>query len=88
MVPWLAENVGKTIYVMASDYIWPRDTEAITAAYEKAGGKLLGADFYPFGTQDFGPAFAKVKAANPDIVWLIVAGNDAVTAVKQYRSST
>ena len=51
-----------------------------------AGGKLLGADFFPFGTQDFGPAFAKVKDAKPDIVWLILVAGDAVTAVKQYRS--
>ena len=47
---------------------------------------MVGADFYPFGTQDFGPAFAKVKEAKPDIVWLMVAGADAITAVKQYRS--
>jgi ABC-type branched-subunit amino acid transport system substrate-binding protein len=87
MVKHLVDNVGKTIYVIGHDYSWPRGS---TAQMEKAltplGGKLLGADFYPFGTQDFGPAFAKVKEANPDIVWLILVAGDAVTAVKQYRS--
>ena len=24
MVPWLIKNMGKTVYVMGSDYIWPR----------------------------------------------------------------
>jgi ABC-type branched-subunit amino acid transport system substrate-binding protein len=87
MVQYLVENVGKTVYVIGHDYSWPRGS---TAQMEKAltplGGKLLGADFYPFGTQDFGPAFAKVKEAKPDIVWLILVAGDAVTAVKQYRS--
>lgn len=60
MMPWVAENLGKTIYIMASDYAWPQKmTEAITAAYEKAGGKIVGADYYPFGTTDFGPAFSR-----------------------------
>jgi urea transport system substrate-binding protein len=87
MVSYLVENVGKTIYVIGHDYIWPRgSTEQMRKALEPLGGSVVGADFYPFGTQDFAPAFAKVKAANPDIVWLILVAGDAVTAVKQYRS--
>ena len=87
LVSYLVENVGKTIYVIGHDYIWPRgSTEQMKKALEPLGGSVVGADFYPFGTQDFGPAFAKVKEAKPDIVWLILVAGDAVTAVKQYRS--
>ena len=85
LVSYLVENVGKTIYVIGHDYIWPRgSTEQMKKALEPLGGSVVGADFYPFGTQDFGPAFAKVKEAKPDIVWLILVAGDAVTAVKQY----
>jgi urea transport system substrate-binding protein len=87
MVAYLVKNVGKTIYVLGHDYSWPRgSTEQMKKALEPLGGKVIGADFFPFGTQDFGPAFATVKAAKPDIVWLILVAGDAVTAVKQYRS--
>lgn len=87
MAPWIVESLGKSVYILGSDYAWPRKmTEAITAALEKAGGKVVGADFYPFGTQDFGPAFQKIKDSKPDIVWSMVVGNDAVTQLKQYRS--
>jgi len=87
IVPWLISNMGKTVYVMGSDYVWPhKSTEAVKAAFETAGGQLVGAEFFPFGTQDFGPSFEKVKAANPDIMWMMFAGADAITAVKQYRS--
>lgn len=87
MAPWIAATLGKNIYVMASDYAWPRKmTDAISAAMEKAGGKVVGADYYPFGTQDFGPAFQRIKELKPDVVWSMVVGNDAVTQLKQYRS--
>jgi urea transport system substrate-binding protein len=87
IVPWIMANLGKSVYVMGSDYVWPRgSTEQLHKALDADGGKLLGADFFPFGTQDFGPAFSKVKDANPDIVWLMFAGSDAITSVKQYRS--
>lgn len=87
IVPWLMSNMGKTVYVMGSDYVWPhKSTEAVKAAFEAAGGQLVGAEFFPFGTQDFGPSFEKVKAANPDIMWMMFAGADAITGVKQYRS--
>jgi ABC-type branched-subunit amino acid transport system substrate-binding protein len=87
MTKWLTKNVGKTVYVLGSDYIWPRkSTEAVEAAFQANGGKMVGAEFFPFGTQDFGPALEKVKAAKPDMVWIMVAGADCVTALKQYRS--
>ena len=36
MAPWIAANLGKTIYIMGSDYAWPRKmTEAISAAIGK-----------------------------------------------------
>lgn len=87
MTEWLTKNIGKTVYVLGSDYIWPRRSAvAIQNAFERNGGKVLGVDFFPFGTQDFGPAFDKVKRANPDMVWMMIAGADGVTFLKQYRS--
>jgi ABC-type branched-subunit amino acid transport system substrate-binding protein len=66
MMPWLVKNLGKSVYVMGSDYIWPRkSTAAVKAALEANGGRLVGAEFFPFGTQDLGPAFGKMKDANP-----------------------
>jgi len=87
MTKWLTKNIGKTVYVLGSDYIWPRkSTDAVQAAFEANGGRMVGAEFFPFGTQDFGPALEKVKAVKPDMVWIMVAGADGVTALKQYRS--
>jgi urea transport system substrate-binding protein len=86
-VPWIMENVGKSVYILGSDYAWPKKTaEAISAAFTKAGGKSLKAEFFPFGTQDFGPVLDRIRAAKPDVVWELFAGNDAVSFVKQFTS--
>jgi urea transport system substrate-binding protein len=86
-VPWIMQNVGKTVYILGSDYVWPRKTaEAVTATLEKLGGKVIKSEFFPFGTQDFGPALDRIRAAKPDVVWELFAGNDAVSFIKQYAS--
>lgn len=86
-VDWLTANEGKTTYIIGSDYVWPRESAvAIRTALEAKGGQVLGEDFLPFGTQDFGPVFDRVRAANPDFVWVMVAGNDLITCLKQYQS--
>jgi ABC-type branched-subunit amino acid transport system substrate-binding protein len=86
-VPWLQKNVGKTVYILGSDYAWPRKTaDAIEAAFAKMGAKALGTEFFPFGTQDFAPALARIRAAKPDMVWELFAGADAVSFVKQFAS--
>ncbi len=86
-VEWLSANEGKSTYIIGSDYVWPRKSaDEIRVAMEAKGGKVLGAEFLPFGTQDFGPVFDRLKTANPDFVWIMVAGNDLITCLKQYKS--
>jgi len=83
---WLTENEGKTTYIVGSDYVWPRESaKVIASAMEANGGKVLGEEFLPFGTQDFGPTLDRMKAANPDFIWMMCAGSDMITFLKQFR---
>ena len=84
-VPWLAENVGKSIYVIGNDFEYPRGMAAlIKVAIEREGGTYAGEEYYPFGTSEYGPIFQRIKAANPDIVWVMDANQPVM--VQQYRS--
>ena len=86
-VPWITENVGKSVYILGSDYGWPQETaKAISAAFDKAGGTTLGTEFFPFGVQDLGPALDRIRAAKPEVVWELFAGADALTFLKQFAS--
>jgi urea transport system substrate-binding protein len=86
LIPWLSENVGKSYYVVGSDYIWPRaTTEALKELIDREGGELLGSVFYPFGTSDFGKVFRDLQSKKPDICWVTLAGSDFNTFLKQYE---
>jgi urea transport system substrate-binding protein len=87
-VPWIFENVGSTFYVAGSDYVWPRDTaKALRTTVEAAGGQILGEEYFPFGTTDFSSVFNRVRDAQPEVFWTMMAGSDAVAFVKQYAST-
>jgi ABC-type branched-subunit amino acid transport system substrate-binding protein len=84
-VPWLAENVGKSVYVIGNDFEYPRGMAVlIKDAIERVGGTYAGEEYYPFGTSEYGPIFQRIKAANPDIVWVMDANQPVM--VQQYRS--
>jgi urea transport system substrate-binding protein len=86
-VPWIIKNVGKSVYILGSDYSWPqKSAEAIKIAVAKAGGKVVGTEFFPLGTQNFIPALNRIRAAKPDAVWEMFAGNDAVNFIRQFAS--
>ena len=85
MVPWLFKNVGKSIYVMGSDYIYPRGmAKKIQVDIEGLGGKYLGSEFYPFNTRDYSPLLQSAAAKKPDIIW-VMDGSAPDTFVRQYR---
>jgi len=84
---WLADNVGKTIAIVASDLGTYRDTlgRMFKASFERAGGQVQSIHYFPFGTRDFGPVLQQIQAARPDIVWHAI-GDDPITFIKQYAS--
>jgi ABC-type branched-subunit amino acid transport system substrate-binding protein len=87
VVPWLAKNVGKRVYFIASDIGTYRDVAApyLKTRLEQVGATLVGAQFFPFGTRDYGPALQQIRGENVDIVWHLI-GDDPNTLVKQYKS--
>lgn len=85
---WLAEQGVETAYTIAPDYAGGKDSvHAFTEAFEKGGGKVIGAEFTPFQkTQDFGPYLAKAKASGAEALYVFYSGSEAVSFLKQYDS--
>jgi branched-chain amino acid transport system substrate-binding protein len=85
---WMAKHAPKNMYILASDYVAPREyVAAFKKAYLAGGGNIIGETYTPFGrTQDYGPYISQVRSANPGAVFAVYFGSEALLFVKQYDS--
>lgn len=87
-VNWLAANKGKTFYLIGSDYIWPRTTNKIAKpTIAKAGGKVVGEDYFQLGHIEFGSVINKIRASKADIILSTVVGGSNVAFYKQLKAA-
>ncbi len=87
-VSWLMANKGKSVYLIGSDYIWPRTTNKLArASVSKHGGSIVGEDYLPLGSIEFSSVINKIKAAKPDIVLSTVVGGSNVAFYKQLKAA-
>ena len=85
---WFYDNVAKDgVFVIAPDYAAGKEHIAgFREAFEKAGGKIIGEVYPPFGrTQDYQPFISQIRASGARAVWAFFAGAEAVSFVRQYR---
>src|SRR3989441_13041118 len=71
--------------MFGSDYVWPRKmNEAVRRAAERAGGRIVGEEYTPFGVKDFTSTIRKIEQSGAKVLVLDVVGADAITFVKQF----
>ena len=84
VAPTLVKKAGKKWYYITPDYAFGH---TLQAGLEKAGAKLgvtkIGADLTPLGTTDFSSYLIKAQSANPDVLILLVQGDDMINCLKQ-----
>ncbi len=87
---WLArEKKAKTFYLVGSDYIWPRTSMKIARKHIEnvLHGTVVGEEYYPLGTTQFGSLINKVKLKHPDVVFSAVVGGSNVSFYKQLKAA-
>ncbi len=85
MINELAKGLKeKSFAVLATDYVWGRDSgESFKKAAEAAGKSVPLSLYVPMGTKDFSPYIAQLKASNVEAIWVAEVGRDAIAFVKQ-----
>jgi urea transport system substrate-binding protein len=87
-VDWLAKNRGKSFYLIGSDYIWPRTTNKIAKpTIVKAGGTVVGEDYFPLGHIEFSSVINKIKASKAEVILSTVVGGSNVAFYKQLAAA-
>ena len=85
---YLKEQGVKSLYLVGSDYVFPRTSNAIVKAYAQANGiEIKGEDYAPLGTTDFSTIVNKIRTADADAVFNVVVGDSLNSFFREYRSS-
>lgn len=93
-VDWLfdnfAEKYGKKVYLVGSDYVYPRTANTIIKEQVKSlGGVTVGEDYIPLGNTEVAPIIAKIKKEFPDggIIINTLNGDSNVALFKQFKAA-
>jgi branched-chain amino acid transport system substrate-binding protein len=87
LAAWLAKTHPKAkVFYLGPDYLMGRSTvAAFKEAAEKVGATSLGEVFAPLGAKDYSQYFGQLRAAQPQILYTSVAGNDTVRLFTQMQ---
>ncbi|MEV6845793.1 ABC transporter substrate-binding protein [Actinoplanes sp. NPDC051411] len=87
MLPYI-KQLGHTKMAMYAegDALGATSTDLVKTEWESLGGTWLGAQSEPITVVDHSAVIAKIKAQNPDVVYVLCGGQQAGTFVKQARA--
>jgi urea transport system substrate-binding protein len=75
------------VFLVGSDYVFPRTANKEIKAYAKANGMtIVGEEYTPLGATEYGTLINKLKAAKPQAVFNTLNGDSNVAFFKQLRS--
>lgn len=83
-VDFCVEKFGKKIFLVGSDYVFPRTAnKIIKAQLASLGGTCAGEEYTPMGHTDYATIVSKIAAAKPDCVINTLNGDSNVAFFKQ-----
>ncbi len=86
LIPYMVENFGKKVFFVGSNYVWPKESNKNAKIWlEKAGGELLGEEYIPLGSSEFGPVLNKIRDAKPNFIFSTVVGASDIAFHKQFK---
>jgi len=87
-VEWLLKQGKTKMYLLGSDYVFPRTANEIIKAQLKAQkGELSGEEYTPLGHTDYATVISKIQSAKPDVVFNTLNGDSNVAFFKQLKDA-
>jgi len=85
---YLAEQGAKSLFLVGSDYVFPRTANKIIKQYAEAHDiEIKGEEYAPLGHTDFSTITNKVRQAGADAVFNTLNGDSNVAFFKEYRNA-
>ena len=81
---WAFEKGYKRIFLLGSDYVFPRTANLILKKHIlHRGGVVAGEEYVPLGGTDFSSVVTKIRLARPQIIFNTLNGDSNVSFFKQ-----
>lgn len=85
---WAEEKGYKSIFLLGSDYVFPRTANLILKKHIEHDGKTMaGEEYVPLGGSDFSAVINKIQLAKPDIIFNTLNGDSNVSFFKQMAAA-
>lgn len=84
---WMKQKGYKKLFLVGSDYVFPRTANKIIQAYAKANGMtIVDEQYVPLGGTDFTTIVNKLKSSGADAVFNTLNGDSNVAFFRQFAS--
>lgn len=78
-VDYCAENIGKKMFLVGSDYVFPHTANRIIKAQlAQLDAQCLGEEYVPMGEADFASIIEKIQKSKPDVILNTLNGDSNV----------
>ncbi len=85
---YLKEQGKKRVFLVGSDYVFPRTANKIIKAYAAANGmEIVGEEYTPLGHTEYSTVVNKLQRATPDAVFNTLNGDSNVAFFKALRGA-
>ncbi|MCA9507874.1 MAG: urea ABC transporter substrate-binding protein [Myxococcales bacterium] len=75
-IAWMIKQNGPKVYVVGSDYVFPRVAfEIIKDTLKSFDGQLVGSSFVPLGSKDVRQPIDEIKKLKPDVILNLINGD-------------
>jgi len=87
-VKWAIDNLGSKIFIVGSDYVFPRTAAAIIKdKVSDLGGEVVGDEYALLGSTNVDEMIAKIVAAQPDVIMNNINGDTNVAFFKKLKEA-
>lgn len=87
-IEYMNENVGGKVFLLGSDYVFPRTANSIVKAQaEELGMTVVGEEYTPMGHTDYSTVINKIRESGADYVFNTLNGDSNVAFFKQFADA-
>lgn len=82
---YMMKKYGKKLFMIGSDYAWPRVTNKVTKQkLAELGGSVVGEVYIPFNTPQYESVLRDIRSSNANIIFHSLTGSDTVNFRRQF----